>query len=513
MVFSSIIFLFAYLPLALLIYHAIFLPVWLESKPGSKHAGSRHAANFFLLAASLLFYFWGEKLLIWVFVATVIIDYICAILISRPSFRGEIHLLKPEGSRTRFQKTVLATSITANLALLACFKYFDFGVDSYNAIVTRAGFSSAAWLSAPKIALPLGISFFVFHSMSYTIDVYRGYVTATRNLADYASFVLMFPQLVAGPIVRYSVMARQLVARRMTSAIFASGIARFVTGLSKKVLIANTVATAADRIFSLPANQLDAPAAWLGAAAYTLQIYFDFSGYSDMAIGLGRMLGFELPINFNYPYIALSMRDYWRRWHISLSTWFRDYLYIPLGGSRRSIPRTYANLITVFFLCGLWHGAKWTFVVWGLYHGFFLAMERMGLERLISRLGLFRHVYTVLIVMIGFVLFRSDTFEQAWATFRALTGFGIASHAYPVQWFLPADVALALIAGVIFSAPIGPAFLNLAGRLVQTSTGRSRAVYVFTFSAMRVAGLCAAMIFCAAALASGTHNPFIYFRF
>jgi alginate O-acetyltransferase complex protein AlgI len=493
--------------LVLFLYHLIFLPVW----RGSTRVLWRHVANLFLLLVSLLFYFWGEKNLVWIFIATVVIDYLCALLISGGLRNDQIVRLTPGRARSRFQKSVLAASVCSNMALLGCFKYFNFGVDSYNSIVAKAGVPSMAWSSAPRVLLPLGISFFVFHSMSYTIDVYRGYVTATRNMLDYSCYVLMFPQLVAGPIVRYSLVERQLTKRGMSSDIFASGVARFLTGLSKKVLIANSVSIVADRIFALPASALNFDNAWIGLIAYTLQIYFDFSGYSDMAIGLGRMLGFELPINFDYPYAAISVRDFWRRWHISLSTWFRDYLFIPLGGSRTSSSRTYANLVTVFFLCGLWHGAKWTFVAWGLYHGLFLVLERWGLGDLVEQTRYLRRVYTLLVVMGGWVLFRSDSFAQALGFLRALAGMAPGAKGYPVQWFMTPDFVLAVVAGVIFSAPVVPALLRSIDRLVRNAAYPK--LYVGLFSTLRVVGACVVMLACAAALASGTHNPFIYFRF
>ena len=508
MVFSSIIFLFAFLPVVLIVYHLLFLPVWW----GKTAKVWRHLANLFLLLVSLLFYFWGEKFLIWVFLATVFIDYFCALLISGALGRAQFEQLVPGERRRRSQTAVLVLSISSNMALLGYFKYFNFGVDTYNSVAAYFGFHSAVWTAAPRVLLPLGISFFVFHSMSYTIDVYRGYVKATRNLVDYACYVLMFPQLVAGPIVRYALVARQLVERRMTLAVFASGVARFVTGLTKKVLVANTVAVFADRIFALPVNDVHFGMAWLGMVAYAIQIYFDFSGYSDMAIGLGRMVGFELPLNFDYPYTAVSIQDFWSRWHISLSTWFRDYLYIPLGGNRKSARRTYANLVTVFFLCGLWHGAKWTFVAWGLYHGVFLVVERYGLENRVRRFGVLRHVYTLLVVIGGWVLFRSETFTQAIGILRAMAGLTPGSSNYPIEWWTTPDLLLALTAGVICSTPLVPALQRRMEFIVENSPRHCK-MYRTVFSGFRVVAAVAAMFLCAAALGSGTHNPFIYFRF
>jgi alginate O-acetyltransferase complex protein AlgI len=509
MVFSSIIFLFGFLPIVLALYHLAMLPVWM----GSIRRLWWHLGNFVLLSVSLVFYFWGEKWLIWVFIATVVVDYVCALLISGALLNKEYQRLKPGSSRSGFQKILLAASICCNVGMLGYFKYFNFGVDTYNSVIQATGFSSAAWTSAAKVLLPLGISFFVFHSMSYTIDVYRGYVKATRNLIDYACYVLMFPQLVAGPIVRYSLVARQLVERRLSGEIFASGVSRFVTGLTKKVLVANTVATVADRMFSLPAKELNFGLAWIGVIAYTLQIYFDFSGYSDMAIGLGRMFGFELPINFNYPYVAGNMRDFWKRWHISLSTWFQDYLYVPLGGNRGSALRTYANLVTVFFLCGLWHGAKWTFVAWGLYHGLFLVIERRGLTSWMHRSAVLRHVYTLLVVMVGWVLFRSETFAQAAVFLRAMCGLARGEGGFPLMWFVQPDILFAVIAGIAFSAPLGPLVLKRVEGFLETAAEHRKFAYIWLFSSVRLVGACVAMLLCVTVLASGTHNPFIYFRF
>ena len=298
---------------------------------------------------ALIFYYWGEKWRIMIFIATTFMDYLSALLIARGVFDSGFEQLAEDGNRARWQKIVLALSIFGNLSVLAYFKYFNFLVDGCSAAVTFFGLSRGVQTNVSQVILPLGISFFTFHSMSYTIDVYRGRIKATRNFIDYACYVLMFPQLVAGPIVRYASVGKALVERRVSVNLFASGVCRFAAGLGKKVLIANFAAMAADEIFALPAKDLSPSIAWFGLAAYTIQIYFDFSGYSDMAIGLARMLGFELPENFNFPYAARSLRDFWSRWHISLSSWFRDYLYIPLGGSRCSTFRTCFNLLLVFF--------------------------------------------------------------------------------------------------------------------------------------------------------------------
>ncbi|HNN90960.1 MAG TPA: MBOAT family O-acyltransferase [Pseudomonadota bacterium] len=521
MVFSSVTFLFLFLPIVLGLYHLLLLPWTL----GSRRRIWLRLANTFLMAVSLLFYAWGEKQLVFLFIGTTFLDFMAALLICGGLWQRNIEQLKPQAPRTRFQRGVLIASILANLSILLYFKYFNFFVESYNEVAGGLGLAKLSWASLHKVALPLGISFFTFHSMSYVIDVYRGHVRATRNFIDYACYVLMFPQLVAGPIVRFSYVANSLVERVVTARYFASGVMTFSLGLAKKVLIANNVALAADRIFALRPEQLSPSLAWLGAIAYTLQIYFDFSGYSDMAIGLGRMLGFELPQNFNFPYIARSVREFWRRWHISLSTWFQDYLYIPLGGSRASSLRTYFNLVLVFFLCGLWHGASWTFVVWGLYHGGFLVLERQAsFARLLHRLGRLSHVYTMLVAICGWVLFRAESFGQAVAFFRAMSGRGGADPTYPLRWFLTNDVALALLFGAVLAAPIRQAVSDaLDGWLKKARAAVSPvgvgptplAVAVLEPSLVLVRAACvlALLLACSMSLATGTYNPFIYFRF
>lgn len=511
MVFSSIIFLFLFLPVVLGIYHILFLPVTL----GFGQKFWRRASNLFLLFASLLFYFWGEQFLVWIVVASTFIDYICGLLISGGLYRRKIEKLPPTTVRTFRQKLGLVISICSNLAFLGFFKYFNFGIDNYNNLMAEMGLSSLMWKDAITVILPLGISFYTFQSMSYTIDVYRGNVTATRNLIDFSCYVTMFPQLVAGPIVRYRDIAGQLTRRFITRETFVSGVSRFIIGLGKKVIIANTVGITADKVFALSPSELTTGAAWLGCAAYTLQIYFDFSGYSDMAIGLGRMLGFEFRENFNYPYISRSVREFWQRWHISLSTWFRDYLYIPLGGSRCPGKRTYFNLIMVFFLCGLWHGASWTFVAWGLYHGLFLILERKWLGKFLSKQhNLFRHGYTLLVIMFGWVLFVSDTFSQAINFLAAMTGFDKATtDAHNISWYLSRDVRIALILGIIFSMPILGIFGNWQKRLMALWEIKSTLALEILFSVFRVTGLCAILIICMTLLSSGAHNPFLYFRF
>src|SRR4051812_1626918 len=374
--------------------------------------------------------------------ASIAFNYWMAILVDR------VHGT-PAASRR------LAFAVTLNLVVLGIFKYANFFADNVNALLRAGGIEPVA---VPRVLLPIGISFFTFHAISYVIDVSRRDASAQKSPVHAALYLLLFPQLIAGPIIRYRDIADQLARRIVSLDDFAYGVRRFVVGLGKKVLIANTVAGPADRIFSMPSAQLDAPHAWLGVLCYTLQIYFDFSGYSDMAIGLGRMFGFRFPENFRWPYIADTVQEFWRRWHISLSSWFRDYLYLPLGGNRVSPARVYRNLVIVFFLCGLWHGASWNFVVWGLFHGSFLVMERIGLARAVRRMWTpLRHVYLLLVVMIGWVFFRADTLAGAVAFLKAMAGLTVpAVSPYTIAWDLPVHVRPALNSGIVGSRPIVP---------------------------------------------------------
>lgn len=470
MVFSSAIFLFAFLPLTIVGY-------WLSTSTSWR--------NTWLLGASLIFYAFGESFYVLVLLLCIFINWTMARVI--------------ESSR---RKVWLLLGVGLNLGLLGFYKYSNFLVDNLNGLLDW--FRIPAILADP-VHLPLGISFFSFQAISYLVDVYRGHAPAQRKLREVALYISLFPQLVAGPIVRYAHIQAQLATRNLGIEDFSYGARRFCIGLAKKVLVANVLGESADNIFAL--ENPGTATAWLGLACYTLQIYFDFSGYSDMAIGLGRMFGFRFNENFNYPYVATSVRSFWRRWHISLSTWFRDYLYIPLGGSRGGFARTAFNLLLVFFLCGLWHGASWNFVVWGLFHGFFLSMERLVQVPLkagtIARLP--GHVYVLLVVMIGWVFFRTETMGDAIDYLHALVGLqttggvdtSLASHTDPRLW-------LTLGAGVVFSTPV-------AARFIEHRTGAS-GLSVIGFAARDFAVL-ALLIVSAMHISAGTYNPFIYFRF
>lgn len=501
MVFSSPVFLFLFLPAFLLFYYLLFLPVKFSKKIAIKRFFLA-ASNIFILASSLLFYFWGEAWLVLIMILSTLIDYSCGLLIGR-------------SSSNRNRKIYLYISIVANLSLLAFFKYYNFGLDNFNALADVFGLASLQIKGFMQIALPLGISFYTFQSMSYTIDVYRREVQPTRNFFGFACFVTLFPQLVAGPIVRYRDVAVQIFERTINREIFTTGCLLFIIGLGKKVLIANTVAVPADKIFALPTEFLTPGLAWLGITCYTLQIYFDFSGYSDMAIGLGRMLGFNFPKNFNYPYFATSIQDFWRRWHISLSSWFRDYLYIPLGGGQGNPSRVYFNLVVVFLLCGLWHGASWVFVIWGLYHGTFLVVERLGLAKWLKRQWFpLRHGYVILAAMGGWVLFRSETFSQALAFYAALIGIphdGIMP--FNVDMYLTRDVLLAIVIGAIFSCPLVPWCTQWQDKAMQELSVPWGHAFHLGYSAAKLSVLLAVAFWSVVSLSGGSYNPFIYFRF
>jgi alginate O-acetyltransferase complex protein AlgI len=490
--FTEPTFLFLFLPVLLGLYFATF--------------SREHAAygNWLLLVASVLFYAKGGGAFTWLMLTSIAFNYVMAIAVDR------VH-------GTPAAKRRLAFAITVDLIVLGVFKYANFFADNVNAVLATM---HAGPLAMPRVLLPIGISFFTFHAISYVVDVYRRDATAQKSPVHAALYLLLFPQLIAGPIIRYRDIADQLARRVVTVDDFAYGIRRFVIGLAKKVLIANVVAVPSDKIFALPASELSTAHAWLAIVCYTLQIYFDFSGYSDMAIGLGRMFGFRFPENFRWPYVATSITSFWRRWHISLSTWFRDYLYIPLGGNRVSPARQYRNLVTVFFLCGLWHGASWNFVVWGLWHGAFLVIERLTAPlrspaRAIARSPqsgplawpVWPHLYALAVVIVGWVFFRADTLTDAVAFLKAMAGLTTASPTpYTVWWYLTPELWLALVAGAIGSTPWVP---ELAARFSRANNG-TESWRLQAVSTMALAALLAASIL---SVAARTYNPFIYFRF
>ena len=481
MLFSSAIFLFLYLPLFLFIYY--LLPKW--------------GHNAFLFAASLVFYAWGEGPVVLVLLASALINYVAGQLIERGRRRAGLWL-----------------SLVGSLSLLFYYKYANFLFDSVRGFAEALALPASGNLTLAQIALPIGISFYTFQGISYTLDIYWGRIRANRSFLDYGTYVAMFPHQIAGPIVRYADIAPELADRTTTLEKFGLGAERFIIGLAKKILLANTFAELADTVFNAPPDSYPAATAWLGIVAYTLQIYFDFSGYSDMAIGLGKMVGFDFKENFNYPYVARSIQDFWRRWHISLSSWFRDYVYIPLGGNRGSQARTYRNLLIVFFVTGLWHGASWSFIVWGLYHGIFLLIERAGLSQRLERIwSPVAHLYTLLVVMVGWVFFRAETLTAGVAYLQKMIGLApptAANVAFPPALLLNTEVVAALLLGIVLATPVYHWFQR-AWQWLQTRVAyASGRMLLDSLYAVSLFGL---FIMAVMYLAADTYNPFIYFRF
>lgn len=463
MVFSSITFLFYFLPLFLGVYY--ILP-W---------------KNIILLLASLIFYAWGEPAFVPLLLLSAILNYSVGCFISKYS---------------KFKKSLLYLGIFANICMLGYFKYFKFLIEL---IQTFLPFKLAS--NFGEIALPLGISFFTFQGISYLIDIYRGDVNAQKSFLNFAMYKAMFPQLIAGPIVRYHDVAAQIDDRPTENNRIWFGIRLFIIGLMQKVLIANTVALSADHIFTLSLDQLSIGPAWAGIACYSIQIFYDFSGYSSMAIGIGHMIGFTYPQNFNQPYSARSVTEFWRRWHMSLSSWFRDYLYIPLGGNRAAPWRIYFNLSLVFILCGLWHGAAWTFVIWGAWHGALLVLERAWLRSWLEQMPrVFCHAYTLLAVMIGWVFFRAPDVPYALGFLKVMFGLSDSvTHLTPWNINFTSATWVALAIGVVLSVWRKPAIRQSSSSIPETT--------------LQVMSVVIGFLLCTASLAAGTYNPFIYFRF
>lgn len=466
MVFSSTIFLCVYLPLVLLGYYIC----------------PKKGRNLFLLIVSLVFYAWGEPKYVFLMIFSILVNYIFG------------RLMDKNRGRQKRMKLLLVLSVVIDLGLLSVFKYTDFVITNINAIF-------GANFDLLNIALPIGISFYTFQAMSYTIDVYRDDVRVQKNLIDFGMYITMFPQLIAGPIVRYADVQDQLADRSVTTVDFSEGVMRFVVGLGKKVLLANQMGAVWSDIYAL-GGDVSTLMAWTGAIAYTFQIYFDFSGYSDMAIGLGRMFGFKFPENFRYPYQSVSITDFWRRWHITLSTWFKEYLYIPLGGNRRGLARQALNLLIVWSLTGFWHGAGWNFVMWGLYYFVILFIEKLFLLKALDKLPkLFRHVYALLLIVIGWVIFASDDVSVLLPYLGSMFGANGAVGGMDV-YTLFTKAALLIICCV--------ASTELPKRLFLSATGAMNEKAAFTIkSVMTIALLALSMIL----LIGDSYNPFLYFRF
>ncbi|WP_294168353.1 MBOAT family protein [uncultured Clostridium sp.] len=466
MVFSSSIFIFVFLPLVLFLYYI----------------SGKKLKNYVLLLASLFFYSWGGVSYLKILIVSIIINYIFGILID--DVRSNIKL----------RKIFLRLGIILNLALLFYYKYYDFTIENINEIFNTN-------YSIKNIVLPIGISFFTFQGMSYIIDIYRNDGKVNKNPFSVALYISLFPQLVAGPIIKYKTIDDQIRNRKESLEFFSYGINRFVIGLAKKVIIADILAGMADNIFNLYYSGIDMPTAWIGAICYTFQIYYDFSGYSDMAIGLGYMFGFEFMENFNYPYISKSITEFWRRWHISLSTWFKEYLYIPLGGNRRG--NIYFNLFVVFLVTGIWHGAAWTFILWGLWHGFFILIERAirNKEWYINVPRTIKYIVTMLIVILGWVLFRADNLEQAIGFIKTMFGFNKAIDiTFEYSYFINKKLIFWIVISIFGSLPFATNYLKK-----YKKSKNFEVLSTIIISLLFIVSI----IF----VVNSTYSPFIYFQF
>lgn len=476
MVFSSSLFLLIFLPFFLLIY---FL---LKAK----------FKNYFLLFASILFYSWGEPKFIFVILISTFLDF----YIVKALYKTKSNLRK---------KIFLALSISTNLGLLLFFKYANFFVENINTVFGVLGIKEMKWAT---IALPIGISFYTFQTLTYSIDIYRGKHKPLEKVSDYMMYILMFPQLIAGPIVRFIEISDQIVDRKKFETIDNKilGFYRFVIGLAKKVLIANVMGAQADIVFGLSNNDLTTPLAWIGILAYAFQIYFDFAGYSDMAIGLGRMIGFNFPENFNSPYISQNISEFWRRWHMTLGNWMKDYLYIPLGGNKvKTKFRLYFNLWIVFLISGLWHGAAWNFVLWGAFHGFFLIMDRLFLIKALNKIGRYPSIiFTFFVTLIGWVLFRAESFEQI--KYYLIKMFSINSSNTDV--YLDKEFYTILIISIFFS------FFTISkfGKQIEEKIFFAKEYKLKGLIIMGIISIILLVLSISSITASG-FNPFIYFRF
>jgi alginate O-acetyltransferase complex protein AlgI len=474
MVFSSSLFLLYFLPVFLIVYY--LLPVKLK--------------NIFALLASIFFYGWGAPDFIFIVLGSIIIDFYLVEVMNNSTSRSA-------------RRALIAISVVLNIGMLAYFKYANFFIENLNFVLAGFGFNDLKW---PGVALPIGISFFSFQKLTYSVDVYRKVHAPLKRVWDYALYLLMFPQLIAGPIVRFNEVADQIEDRRANETVEARllGFFRFVIGLSKKVFIANVLGEQVDKIFAMQAGDISTPLAWIGIVAYSFQIYYDFSGYSDMAIGLGGMIGFKFPENFNNPYISQNITEFWRRWHMTLGRWMRDYLYIPLGGSRVTKGRLYFNLWVVFLISGLWHGAAWNFVVWGAFHGLFLVADRMFLIRLTTKLGKFPNIaITYFITLIGWVLFRSETLGFAFDFMGRMFAFDGVGE----QLYFDLEVRTMLVLGAIFG--LIAAFGNIEKWWLDFLSNDKKTGVLLSMTAVGVL----LTVLCVASITSSGFNPFIYFRF
>lgn len=470
MIFSSVFFIFMFLPITLLAYFLV----------------PRAFKNVVILIASLIFYAWGEPVYILLMIFSIVYNYVCGLEMAYHKSRGS-----QKGAKIAF-----VMSVAVNLGVLGFFKYYGFLLENINAILP---------IDIPyrELPLPIGISFYTFQTLSYVIDVYLDKVAVQKNIIYFGTYISMFPQLIAGPIVRYSDIAEQLEHRRESPTKFGDGVAWFLRGLGKKVLLANNIGMAFDAIAALPSGEMSVLSAWIGCAAYTFQIYFDFSGYSDMAIGLGKMFGFDFMRNFDYPYVSTSITEFWRRWHISLGSWFREYVYIPLGGNRVSTPKVVRNIFVVWFLTGFWHGAAWNFIFWGLYYGILLFLEKYVLKDVLERVPkAVKHIYTMLFVMIGWVLFFSPGIGSALTYIGTMFGIGAKGFIDSTAIYYLTNYLVLFVILIVCSVPY------TYKKFAQHSFGKKKDNYKF-------AAVCYLLIFilCTAYLVNATYNPFLYFRF
>ncbi|SFB00097.1 MBOAT family O-acyltransferase [Clostridium frigidicarnis] len=467
MVFSSLIFIFIFLPITLAIYYI----------------SPRKFRNFVLLCASLVFYGWGEPVYIVIMVFSTIFDYMNGLFISK--YRKN----KP------ICNAIFLNSVVINLGILFFFKYYGFLIDNINSIL---GLN----INFHSLPLPVGISFYTFQTLSYVIDVYLGKVKAQKNIISFGAYVTMFPQLVAGPIVRYSDVNKELDNRKETFDNFGCGVERFITGLGKKVLLANNIGLLWTSIKASNISEISVFTSWIGILAFTFQIYFDFSGYSDMAIGLGKMFGFNFIENFNYPYVSKSITEFWRRWHISLGSWFREYVYIPLGGNRNGLRNQCRNLLVVWFLTGLWHGASWNFIFWGLYFGFFILIEKLFLLKYLEKNKVVAHIYTMILVILGWVFFDLDTLTNAFTYIKTMFGLNGAKFIDSASiYYLKNNIFLFIILGIT-STPI---ISNIIEKLKEDMNGKVMNMLILANIFI--------MLISIAFLVNESYNPFLYFRF
>ncbi|WP_299245571.1 MBOAT family O-acyltransferase [uncultured Brachyspira sp.] len=471
MLFSSMIFLWLFLPAVFCLYYLI----------------DKKFRNLLLLAASIIFYAWGGVSYTLIMFSSIIINYVFALLIDKAIYNDNKIIKK---------KIYLIFCIILNLLILGYFKYADFAASIINLI------SGKEVIALKNIILPIGISFYTFQALSYVIDVYRKINKAQKNIINLALYISFFPQLIAGPIVKYHDIENQIICRKESLENISWGIKRFIYGLSKKVILSNMFALSCDEILKQPVSELSTILVWLAAILYSLQIYYDFSGYSDMAIGLGSMFGFKFLENFNYPYISKSIQEFWRRWHISLSAWFKEYLYIPLGGNRKGKYFTYLNLLIVFFATGLWHGASFNFILWGLWHGFFLIIERIFLLKLLekNKFSFINHIYVILVFVLGWVLFRANDLNHALELYKVM--FTFKESIFTVRYFFYPQTQVCFVLGILFIGLFQSLFPKIKAALFSSRVYILESIIQFIL-----------LFICIMYLVNGTYNPFIYFRF